>query len=207
MKNAFFSTIPFFRRAQKSFTLVELLIVISIIAVLASLAFVGGTAAHRTALKAETQALMTTMKVGVSSYQNEYGKFPTPQGQDEDIQFVSDKTEFKDMIAILMGTNTTETFENANPRQIAFCDFPNKAFEGSSSSYKIMAPRFSGDRKPIRILLDYDYDNKITKDAFQEMSTDTLPKEDVRGSIHLWCQGSAVKSSEMKSGDLISTWK
>ncbi len=198
------------RGAQGAFTLVELLVVISIIAVLAGLGFTGGQAAMRQAKKTQTLNLLNTIKIGVNQYMTEYGKLPNLEGEapEEDAAYASDSDEFKTLVEILLGAkgdDASDTAKKANPRQIVFVEFQNKDFEGNAKDNKIMAPIMSGKRKPIYIVLDYDYDGKLTKDVF-EMGDEAKPKDDVRGSVALWNQGAAADKGSMLKGDLIATW-
>jgi len=196
--------------ARTAFTLVELLVVISIIAVLASLGFTGGQAAMRQAKKAQTLSLINTIKIGVNQYMTEYGKLPALGGEapEEDTSFASDGDEFKILVEVLLGAkgdDASDEAKKANPRQITFVEFQNKDYDGDAKNMQIMAPIFKGKRKPINIVLDYDYDGKLSKDAFK-MGDEAKPKDDVRGSVAVWNQGAAEDANSMLKGDLIATW-
>ena len=64
------------RKRENGFTLLELLAVIMIIAVLASLMMVGGMIAHRTAKKEKTKAILEALETACSRYTSEYRVHP-----------------------------------------------------------------------------------------------------------------------------------
>ena len=100
------------RSSVRAFTLVELLVVISIIGLLAGLAVptIGG--ALKSARKAEVGAVTQSIRTAVLAWNSEYGTWPTNRAT-----FQTDK-EFLD----LMTTSTNA----ANPRGIIFLEVPAK---------------------------------------------------------------------------------
>jgi prepilin-type N-terminal cleavage/methylation domain-containing protein len=201
--------------ARSGFTLVELLVVISIIALLAGLAFTGGTAARTAARKAQTANLLNTIKIGIASYQTEYGRLPNPEDAPEDTQYASTDEAFQNIVEALMGTSedSSEGAKRMNPRGIAFCDIQNRDFKngsprpGEAASFTLADPW----KHPIYILLDYSYDNKIEAVSIQNMPEIAKPTDALRGSVALWSQGPARgedgDTSKMTAGDLVATWK
>jgi len=117
------------RISVKSFTLVEILVVISIIGLLAGLALpaIQGaqTAARKGKAKAEMQSIITSLK----AYQNEYGRLPNPSavGGGGDGYF-SDSASPR---LFLMLSGATNDSSGENPRQIAFLELPASSTNGS----------------------------------------------------------------------------
>lgn len=113
-----------------AFTLVEILVVVSIIGLLAGLALpaIQGaqTAARKGKAKGEMQSIITALK----SYQNEYGRLPdssalgsSPEG-DGDSWF--GESSSKNLFWMLSGDN----YGQQNPRQIVFLELPANSTNG-----------------------------------------------------------------------------
>ena len=64
-------------KQKKAFTLVELLIVISIIGILAALLMPAISAAQRNAVRSTSKAFLTGMVTALERYKDEYGYFPS----------------------------------------------------------------------------------------------------------------------------------
>ncbi len=188
------------RRALASFTLVELLVVISIIALLAGLLFPAAAAAQKAAKKAQTAVLLQGIKMGVAAYQNEYGRLPQPDPDiSEDTQYKSDSDDFKNIIAALMGSNAADI----NPRQVSFVDLQSKDFRGSDPAQEVV----DGFKNPIYMVLNYNYDNEIDSTQISEMPPAVRPRNNIRGDVVLWSQGPAKEVGNMTPSDLVATWK
>ncbi|MGL4943183.1 MAG: type II secretion system protein [Thermoguttaceae bacterium] len=63
-------------KQRRGFTLVELLVVVAIIAILAGMIMVGGSAAFRTAREAATRMEMTNLERALEMYKTKYGEYP-----------------------------------------------------------------------------------------------------------------------------------
>lgn len=196
-------------RNKRSFTLVELLTVITIIAILAGLGFAGAGAARTALRKTQTANLLNTIKIGVTGYQTEYGKLPTPNtAGSSDAQYKSDADEFKDLVSILMGTNGTGVYPNGtNPRMIPFCDFESKDFRNKDASTRVLVDAFKSN---LFIAFDYSYDNKILKATFTAApgSLSSTIAKDVTGSVALWSPAESKNpSTETQERKIVATWK
>jgi prepilin-type N-terminal cleavage/methylation domain-containing protein len=162
-----------------AFTLVELLTVISIIAILMGLLFPAIGIVKEQARKVQAKNDITNIVAAVKQYYTEYGKYPPvvdspAAGGTDDVvgdgaagaTVVNNSNLFNTLRSIPEGLNGNYKF---NPRRIVF-------FEGKSASDPV-APRggfsdnssSSGDRgnffdpwgKQYNIVIDTDYDNTI----------------------------------------------
>lgn len=115
--------------AKNGFSLVEILVVISIIGLLAGLALpaIQGaqTAARKGKARAEMQAIITALK----SYQNEYGRLPDASKVGGAADGYFSATASPRLFLMLSGSANDTSGEN--PRQIAFLELPASSTNGS----------------------------------------------------------------------------
>lgn len=98
---------------ERSFTLVELLVVVSIIGLLAGLGFPAINGAMQAGKKAEVGSMAESIKTAINAYYAEYLKYPTnPSGKSDAL--------FLDMMTNTSGTNVE------NIRGIAFLEVLGK---------------------------------------------------------------------------------
>jgi prepilin-type N-terminal cleavage/methylation domain-containing protein len=128
-------------KTSAAFTLVELLVVISIIAILAGLSFPAVSGAMDSAKKTQAKSNAVQIATAVSAYEMEYGKLPTFTGTTVD----------KTLVDILTTNNS---------RGIVFLEAQAwKKGKGGTNSVGYCDPWDS--TKPYAIALDTDYDNKV----------------------------------------------
>ncbi len=142
------------------FTLVELLVVIGIIAILASVLFSAGTAAIRTANRAKAANLANQIQAAVANYYGEYGVYPVAtQTVPTDVVIgdtsATDGASWATLDCVLCGnihpSNPTTTFTAptagpTNTRSIAFLNikggdvFPTTSTTGVTDAPKNPLP-------------------------------------------------------------------
>lgn len=129
-------------KTSAAFTLVELLVVISIIAILAGLSFPAVSGAMDSAKKTQAKSNAVQIATAVTAYEMEYGKLPTFTGTTVD----------KTLVDILTTNNS---------RGIVFLEAPTwkKGKGGTNSSGDYCDPWSS--TSAYAIALDTDYDNQV----------------------------------------------
>ena len=129
-------------KKSAAFTLVELLVVISIIVILAGLSFPAVNGALDSAKKTHAKSNAVQIAAAVSAYDMEYGKLPTFAGTTVD--------------QTLVGILTTN-----NSRGIVFLEAPAwKKGKGGTNDKGYCDPWSSNT--PYSIALDTDYDNQVS---------------------------------------------
>ena len=129
-------------KTSAAFTLVELLVVISIIAILAGLSFPAVSGAMDSAKKTQAKSNAVQIATAVSAYEMEYGKLPTFTGTTVD----------KTLVDILT-TNDS--------RGIVFLEAQAwKKGKGGTNDKGYCDPWSSNT--PYSIALDTDYDNQVS---------------------------------------------
>jgi prepilin-type N-terminal cleavage/methylation domain-containing protein len=181
-------TIPLSSRRSRAFTIVELLVVISIIALLAALLLPVLASAKKHALIAQARLQMSDIVTAIQKYDSDYSRFPVSPG----VQSVSGGTNFtygdallvnalgpgnyatnnSEVIAILMdiqtytnGVHTVNFGHVKNPQQTIFL---NAKMGDASNTNGVVGPDLvyrDPWGNPYVISLDLDEDNEVS-DAF-----------------------------------------
>lgn len=136
-------------RRGTGFTLVELLVVISIIALLAAILLPAINAVFRKAEKAQAQSEVKSLESAVKAYLNEYSKFPSSPS---DKIYSTDNSELMYTLrAIASGTENSS--HKANPRQINFLEITDSSLKNNN----FVDPW----ETPYWIAVDGNFDNSI----------------------------------------------
>lgn len=145
-------------KRNSGFTLIELLVVITIIGILAGLAFPAIQGALEAAKKAEANAMVNQLKIAMTSYQTEYGVWPSSATESA--------FDAGTLFTLLNGNDTTD-----NPRKIVFMEFNTKSLRTGAAgpTNKLPAdPPSSATtfvdpwHNEYQMAVDTDYDNEIT---------------------------------------------
>ena len=132
------------RLSQAGFTLVETLVVISIVGLLAGLVTVGVPRAMEAGKKAKVKGELTAIVAAVKAYKQEYGKWPGST-------FTSDTTyqggQSMQLLAALSGTNSSAV---ENPKSVRF-------LEGAQSDGTMLDPW----KTQYLVLIDSDDSNSL----------------------------------------------
>lgn len=101
----------FRKSARAGFTVVELLVVITIIALLFALTIGGFTYAQRSAARSRTTVAMNAIKSGLERYTTEFGEYPAPQNPGDTVAF-GDKTYEVGAAAMLYQALSGDGYDN-----------------------------------------------------------------------------------------------
>jgi len=181
-------------RKQKlsfGFTLVELLVVVSIIGLLVGLLAAGIPLAIEKGMKAKAKGETTAIVAAIKAYKQEYGKFPgDPSITNRLFSSNSSPDTIKTLMRVLGGdTTATLNSEIANPKGVRF-------FEGSQTN-GTMADPWGGQ---YLVLVDSSETGSVTY-------TNAGTPVNVRISVLAICYGSDGKADTQsgKKNDIFST--
>jgi len=161
-------------KRDRAFTLIELLIVITMIAILAGLLFPAFTAIQNQAKRVQAKNDVTQIVTAVNGYYTEYGKYPidtTVKGTG-DATYSTDNNSLFDVLRNMTGTTPGNAL---NPRGIVFIQPPiskvsNPAKAGLDSAgvwYDPWGSRYV-------IMIDGNYDNQLPNPYTQNAGPTTL---------------------------------
>lgn len=151
-------------RHARAFTLMEILIVVTIVAVLATLAASQFIKALEQANRTKTLALALELKAGISGFVADYQHFPldlNPDGEADTAEVLTDRSN-RLVDALLGGPMDSSNGRDLNPKRIPFASF-TPAKNGRHGIVGAAIPRRFHDLwgRPFHILLDTNGDNQV----------------------------------------------
>jgi prepilin-type N-terminal cleavage/methylation domain-containing protein len=164
-------------RKERGFTFIELLVVMILVAILASMAYPAFSSVMERARKTQAKNDLTQIVTAVNAYYTEYGKYPTvSSGADVTFTGTTPGTSSGSSNAALIdvlrnnptGPNST-TVTSLNPRGIVFIQPPtssvsNPAKSGIDSAGVWYDPWGS----PYNVKIDCDYDNQLATNPYSD---------------------------------------
>ena len=190
-------------RAVRGFTLVELLVVITIIVILAGAGFSAGNSAIQKAKKTTCLAAATAIESAVNNFYTEYGSMPNDGTVSTDTVFVTDEAAGIDLLKALLGMDKT-----LNPRGLKFLS----AKEGKSNKNGLIYNSSSTDVTgmfdpwggPFNVMMDLDYDEKLV--GVQPKGAGNSPANLNARRVAVWSDGADGISASGKAADDVKTW-
>ena len=152
--------------ASRAFTLIELLITITIIAILASLTAAGIVNVIDQGNRLKVRAFAMDLKSGIENFQTEYNRYPTDSnvagsnGEDAPELLTDGSNSLVDVIMGIPPSSSGTT--DMNPKRISFSSFPpanngRHGLVGAARPFKL-ADMYG---QPYHILLDTNGDNQV----------------------------------------------
>jgi prepilin-type N-terminal cleavage/methylation domain-containing protein len=143
--------------SRRAFTLIEILVVITIIAVLVTLALPSITAAFRTARVVDTRNTMTGLITAINNYHADYSRLPLEPRAAKDTEMAL--TSGNDLLKVLLGENVNRM----NPTNRAYLDNPQMGKRGAGGLVGKDNQFSLVDcwGQPFRVVMDGNADDKV----------------------------------------------
>ena len=197
--------------ATRAFTLIELLITITIIAILASLTAAGIVNVIDQGNRLKVLAVVMELKSGLNTYQTDYNRFPIDSkvtganGEDAPELLTDGNNSLVDVIMGIPPTSSGTT--DMNPKRISFSTF-NPANNGRHGLVGSARPFKLADMygQPYHILLDTNGDNQVKNPDV----SNTDPKISTNQAAYLVTKVAVYSSGKdqiPRTGDDITTWR
>lgn len=185
------------RGGRPSFTLIEILVVVSIIGLLAGISIPAVGGALAAARKAKAVTMANQIRTALIQFNTEYGFFPTNNMSAQGIGS-TDAT----LGLILTGSSAAT---NDNPRQIVFLEVPAEFTlngAGNLTNGGIQTPKnlynrgsIKGKQLSFSVAVDTDYDSRV-------WVTNGTSVTNVSGSCHVW-----IRDPSDPDRKTVGTWK
>jgi len=195
------------QNAARGFSLMELMVVITIIAILSSIIIPAGHAVQKNMKKVQAQKTCTELRTALMSYFTEYKRFPAfPGTSGQDTTSPTDSTS--PVMSTLLGVDPTY-----NRRSIQFFSTrPAKAkgmpglYKDASGTLELLDPFMSGSggqSNPYFIMIDANYDNTLLVPS----RTDNGATEEIYTNVAVWSYGAdGEQGSQGKSSDDVTAY-
>jgi prepilin-type N-terminal cleavage/methylation domain-containing protein len=184
------------KSSHRGFTLMELLVVITIIGILAAISFPAANGVLKKAKKTNAQKMALSVQTAISTYYTEYSRYPIPKGSGGgDVEVESDAK----LMDVLLGADN-DTGKKYNPRRIVF--FAGKKAKADRNGLVTNADGGGELIDPwgelFHVILDTDYNHRVKAESRDGAM------EDVPQSVVVWSTGADGSTSQRK--DWVTTW-
>ena len=197
---------------DRGFTLVELLVVITIIAVLAGAGFSAGMAAIQKARRTTALATATAIETAVNNFFTEYGSMPSEATTDETVNTKKDDANGKKLVNVLLGLEG-RVGTPLNTRAMKFLSAREGKKKGTDGGgingliYSDGGSSVEGLYDPwgggFNVILDCDYDEKV----LPAPKGGAAPSNPLNGRrVAVWSDGADGVTAAGKAADDVKTW-
>ncbi len=197
--------------ATRAFTLIELLITITIIAILASMTAAGITYVNEQANRLKVRTVLNELKSGIEQYQTDYNRFPidsnvTGANGEDAPEVLTDGSN--SLVDALMGIPPASSgAADLNPKRTPYAAFPpasngRHGLVGAARPYKL-ADMYG---QPYHILLDTNGDNQVKNPD----ASNSDPKISTNQAAHLVTKVAVYSSGKdliPRTGDDVTSWR
>ena len=178
------------KKTKKGFTLVELLMVLAVVGLLASILIPTAGSIRESALKTICKAQLSQYVNAIVQFKSQFGYYPFARGDKDYVIDLSDPEVSREFIEIMSGrdaqTGKPESV-GGNRKRIAFHDFSENELnipEDDLYSLTQLADRFNNTN--IFIMIDGDGDGFIFPNP--SLTSPPKPRAKIRGSITAWVE-------------------
>lgn len=180
-----------FTTARSGFSLMELMVVITIIAILSSIIIPAGNQVQKNMKRVQAQKTCTELRTALMSYFTEYKRFPALQGNTgADITVPTDASN--PLMGTLLGVDPT-----FNRRGVQFFStrpakqrgMPGLFRSGDGTQLELLDPFMAapdGNSNPYFVMIDTNYDNTL---QVPSRGTEDSPTEQIFTNVAVWSYG------------------
>ena len=192
------------KKTKKGFTLVELLMVLAVVGLLASILIPTAGNIRESALKTLCKAQLSQYINAIIQFKSQYGYYPFARNNKDYVINLSDPEVSKEFIEVMSGRDVKTgkpKSTGGNRKRIAFHDFSENEFyilEDDLYSLTQLADRFNNTN--IFIMIDGNGDGFINPRPTR--LSPQKPRAKIRGSITAW-----VESDDLDKFPAYSLWE
>jgi prepilin-type N-terminal cleavage/methylation domain-containing protein len=187
-------------RRPSGFTLVELLVVIVIIATLASLGISGGLKALEKAKRTTSMAAARGVESAVNNYFTEYGSMPGDGTESADTTVKTNTPAGVNLLKVLLGIDTV-----INTRGVKFLSITEGKSNANGLMYNATGDTVTGLYDPwggpYNVVLDFDFDEKVKPLTAAEAAKTLNGRR-----VAVWSNGADGVNGGGKAEDDVKTW-